>query len=201
MTRRNKVLFLLLAVILLLGLSFGSSEKLGPAVALPYTGAPVEVASAPSAVLEGKGKTAIHVSVPGKFSFTVVQSGNAAPSSGGVVGQYAEAKKRNNVGLIAHNYLAGANFFILGFGDEVIVTYSDGTTQTFVVKNIKKFQATDPYNYGKPFIQNNGKGSQVNTRNVFNKVYKAGGLTFQTCIAKDGIDTWGLMFVIAVPKK
>jgi hypothetical protein len=42
------------------------------------------------------------VSVSRKFSYSVVQSGNNAPS-GNLIGQYAYATSKGNIGLLAHN--------------------------------------------------------------------------------------------------
>ena len=146
-----------------------------------------------------KAKSVVSVSAGTLFTYPVSQSGNKAPSSAGAVGQYAYAAGKGSYGFIAHNYLAGASFYGLTAGTEIIVTFSDGTTQSFVVQTARRYQATDPNDYSKPFID--GKGKQMTTRQVFNQNYKSGQVTFQTCISKDGSNTWGLVFIIAVPKK
>ncbi|KAA3648086.1 MAG: hypothetical protein DWQ07_03580 [Chloroflexi bacterium] len=171
------------------------------AYALPDTGNDVNApALEPQLINDNKNaKTAVSVTAGSLFTYSVSQNGNKAPSTGGVVGQYAYAASKGSIGLIAHNYLAGASFYSLTAGTEVTVDFSDGTTQTFVVQTARRYQATDPDDYGKPFIDQRGK--QVSTRQVFNQNYKQGKVTFQTCITKDGINTWGLVFIIAVPKK
>ena len=171
--------------------------------ALPVTGADMQMAAGTTAgfmeqmLKGGSAGTVVQISVPGKFSYAVVQSGNGVPS-GYVLGQYAQAAKKGNIGLLAHNYLAGQSFYALAIGDEVNVTYSNGATKTFVVTNVLRYQATDPNNYSKPFLNSNGK--EISPKSVFNQAYQKNGLTFQTCITADGSYTWGLLFVQAKPR-
>jgi hypothetical protein len=202
MTTKNSLskIFLLIGM---LCLSF-SLLLASQANALPVTGFDMQSTAKTTAVfmehaLSGKSvETVSSVSVPGKFSYSVVQSGNDVPS-GYVLGQFAQAAKKDNIGLLAHNYLAGYSFFSLGIGDQVIVTYSSGATETFLVTNILRFQATDTTDYSKPFLNSNGK--QITAKTVFNQAYRKNGLTFQTCIYAEGSNTWGLLFVQAVPQK
>jgi hypothetical protein len=142
--------------------------------------------------------TVVRVTVPGVLDYQVVQSGNSVPS-GYAVGQYGYAARKNNIGLLAHNYAAGGSFYALSSGMEVIVTYSNGQTATYVINNVMRYQATDPTNYGKPFIDSRGK--EISAKQVFNQAYRRNGLTFQTCLWGEGSATWGLLFVQAVPKK
>ena len=168
---------------------------------IPITGSPnflnqinfKYIQEAPAA----KGSQVSMVSVAGKFSYPVVQSGNNPPS-GNVIGQYAYAASKGNIGLLPHNYAAGSSFYVLNKGDEVIITFDNGSTKRFVVNNLLRFQATDPNDYSKPFID--GNGNTLSTRQVFNRAYKSNGVTFQTCIENNGSTTWGLLFVQAVPK-
>ncbi len=137
------------------------------------------------------------VSVPGLFSYPVVQSGDNAPNQAGVVGQYSRAKDNGNIGLIAHNYLAGSIFSWISKGNEVQVTKSNGEVEYYVVSNILRFQASDPNNFSKPFINQNGQS--VSAEDVFDMAYRSGIVTFQTCIAKNGISSWGIYMIQAVP--
>jgi hypothetical protein len=172
--------------------------------ALPVTGLNMRTAAGVTAgfmdqLLNGKSaKAVVQVSVPGKFSYSVVQTGNDVPT-GYELGQYTQAAKKGSVGLLAHNYLAGQSFFSLAIGDEVNLTYSNGATQTFVVTNVLRYQATDPNDYSKPFLNSNGR--QVSAKNVFNQAFHNNGLTFQTCIIAEGLNTWGLLFVQAELQK
>ena len=138
------------------------------------------------------------VTVPGKFSYSVPQAGNSVPNQAGVVGQYAEAKGNGNIGLLAHNYLAGSSFAWINYGDEVQVTNSNGNIEYYVVNNILRFKASNPNDFTKPFIDE-GSGQNYSARGLFNIAYKSGMVTFQTCIAQGGSTTWGIIFVQAVP--
>ncbi len=142
--------------------------------------------------------TISQVTVPGKFSYSVTQSGNSVPNQAGVVGQYAEAKGNGNIGLLAHNYLAGSSFAWINYGDEVRVTNSSGNIEYYVVTNILKFKASNPNDFTQPFIDESS-GQQYSARGLFNIAYQSGMVTFQTCITKGGSTTWGILFVQAAP--
>jgi hypothetical protein len=133
------------------------------------------------------------VYVEGLFAYRVLQTGNAAPGGAGVVGQYAQA--RRNIGLLAHNYAAGAKFYELTPGMKIKVIYGNRKIKTFTVKAVERYQASDPNDYGAPFIQTQ-TGKQLTAKALFNKMYSS-GLTFQTCITQNGTSTWGLLFVRA----
>lgn len=191
MTTTQKTLTLIAATALLVAsLSAVFTTR---AASLPQTGAvsaPIAAARPAKASL-----TATKVEVPGVFSYTVEQSGNSVPSGGSSVGQYAAAAKKKAIGLLAHNYLAGGSFAYLKVGQQVIVTFSDGSTKTYEIYSIQTYQATDPTDFSQPFINSNGK--KISARQVFNAAYKSNQLTFQTCIAKNGYSSWGVLFVIA----
>jgi len=151
---------------------------------------------APNSRANDSAGTVVQVTVPGKFSYPVVQSGNQSPS-GFLVGQYSTAARNGNIGLIAHNYAAGASFYSLAMGDEITVTFSNGSTKTFVANNVLRYQLETPGDFTS-FINSNGQ--TVTAKTVFNQAYKRNQLTFQTCIAKNRNQEWGLIFILAVPK-
>jgi hypothetical protein len=101
--------------------------------------------------------------------------------------------------LLAHNYLAGANFSELEKGDIIFLIYGDGRTQKFVVDDIQAYRATDPlspYSY----FENLNNEELLSAEQLFNKVYRGEfHLTLQTCIEKDGNLSWGRLFIIAKP--
>jgi hypothetical protein len=197
----KKIDHLAIIVCLLVTVSLGiliSVEKF--AFEIPATGASQRIEQyifkAIQEIPAAKGNNVAKVSVIGKFSYTVVQAGNSVPA-GNLVGQYAYAANKGNIGLLAHNYAAGSSFYTLTKGDEVIITFGDGRTKSFLVNNALRFQATDPGDFSKPFLDSNGK--ELSTKQVFNQAYKSNGLTFQTCIENNGSTTWGLLFVQAIP--
>lgn len=113
------------------------------------------------------------------------------------VTQFGLATKKGNIGLLAHNTLAGESFFNVTYGSIVTLVYGDGSTESFEVETILIFQAL-PYSRYK----NLQTQETVFANNVFNKVY--GGdyhVTFQTCIEMAEDSDWGRMFIIAKPIK
>ena len=139
----------------------------------------------------------IRVEVTDVFIYPVIEFNNKVPAYG--VGQYKEASMWKNIGLIAHNYSAGNNFFSLRPGMEVKITHSDGLIEYYIVYNVMQFQASDPNDFGKPFI--NSKGEEISVKDLFMLAYRSDELTFQTCINADGFKTWGVFFVQARLKK
>lgn len=133
------------------------------------------------------------VYVDGLFAYYVLQTGNAVPGGAGVVGQYAQAK--SNIGLLAHNYAAGAKFYELTPGMKVKIIYGNRKVKTFTVKKVDRYQASDPQNYSEPFMHTLS-GKQMSAQELFKKMYSS-GVTFQTCITQNGSATWGLLFVRA----
>jgi hypothetical protein len=115
--------------------------------------------------------------------------------------QFHMAAQLGNVGLLAHNYLAGKLFSQLVTGQEVRLIYGDGHVVSYVVKEILSYQALQPNSQYSSF-KNPGASETLTTEQLFNKTY--GGehhLTFQTCIEAQGNPSWGRLFIIAIPKK
>ncbi|PKN97717.1 MAG: hypothetical protein CVU42_14880 [Chloroflexi bacterium HGW-Chloroflexi-4] len=120
-------------------------------------------------------------------------------SASGTVTQFGLASQGGSIGLLAHNYLSGANFSKLGSGTEIILVYGDGSIKKYQVKTIKKYQAlspTDPYS---DFVNLDNPDATLSSSDVFNETYGSGGLVLQTCISKNGNSSWGRLFVIASP--
>jgi hypothetical protein len=116
------------------------------------------------------------------------------------VTQFRMAANYGTVGLVAHNYLAGASFFELEIGNEVRVVYGDGRVETFVVYEVLEYQALQPNSPYSSF-RNVDADETLTVNQMFKRVYMSDGhVTFQTCIEKDGLSTWGRLFVIAIPK-
>ncbi|MBN2502660.1 MAG: hypothetical protein JXB38_17915 [Anaerolineales bacterium] len=126
------------------------------------------------------------------FAYRVLKTGNTVPGGWNVVGQYGRAR---NIGLLAHNYAAGAKFYALTPGMKIKIIYGTGRVRTFTVKKIDRYQASDPQDFSAPFIHTQS-GKQISAKGLFKSMYSS-GVTFQTCITKDGTSTWGLLFVRA----
>lgn len=105
------------------------------------------------------------------------------------------------VGLLAHNNMAGKRFFEMKQGQKVSLIFGDGTVKRYAVKNVLQYQALSPNSYASDFVDLR-TGEQISGADLFTLAYLGSDhITFQTCIAKNGISTWGRLFVIAEPLK
>ena len=150
---------------------------------------------------KGSGSQVTGVFVDDVMAYQVVQqpSGSAGyvSTDSDVVTQFSTAAKFGTVGILAHNFLAGISFFDLTPDEDVYVVYGDGSTAHYVIKDIRRFQALQPNSPYSSFVDLDTNVSYSST-NVFYEVYgNSGNLVLQTCIAADGIDSWGRLFVIA----
>ena len=157
-----------------------------------------------NSVQNGRADHVRGVYVPNVFALPVTQQPSGSPgfvsSENDLVTQFRMANTYGNVGLLAHNHLAGQQFFNLEVGDEVRLVNGDGTVEYFVVSEVLSFQALQPSSPYSSF--RNLENEQVLTvEQMFKKVYLGDRhVTFQTCIEKDGELSWGRLFVIAIPK-
>jgi hypothetical protein len=138
--------------------------------------------------------------------FPVVQQPGRTPNyvskKAGEVTQFASASDYGNIGLLAHNFLSGKSFFQLHTGQEVLIEYSDGTTEVFVVTEILRYQAIEPKSPFSSFRNLSNTDEVLSTQQMFERAYAGGRhITFQTCIAKYGNASWGRLFVVATPKQ
>ena len=126
---------------------------------------------------------------------------NYVSSNDGEVTQFAAAARYGNIGLLAHNYLSGSSFSQLDIGHEVSLVYEDGRIEEFVVTEILRYQAVDPKNPYSSFINMENEDETLTVKQMFNRAYLGEHhLTLQTCIAAEGISSWGRLFVIAMPR-
>jgi hypothetical protein len=145
------------------------------------------------------------VQVDGAFELPVVQQPkkdtNYVSSRNGELTQFAAVSQNGNIGLLAHNYLSGKVFSRLVRGQIVHVLYADGETESFVITEILRYQALDPKSPYSSFQNLDDESEILSVGEMFDRVYAGDHhLTFQTCIAKDGISSWGRLFVMATPK-
>ncbi len=159
-----------------------------------------------ASVTTGNSHQIVGVYVENKLAFPIVQqpTGNAAfvSTQSDVVTQFAMATQYGSVGLVAHNNLAGAKFSDLKVGDRAILIYGDGSKQTYEIKEIDEYQALSPYSPYSDFIDLSNPGTKLGSNDLFMKIYNPDNrLILQTCIAKEGVDSWGRLFVVAEPVK
>lgn len=154
-------------------------------------------------VQNGQANVLRGVYVNDVLALPVVQqpSGNAGfvSSSDDKTTQFRMASQFGNIGLLAHNHLAGRSFSQLAIGDEVLMIYGDGRVEHFVVQEVLKYQALQPNSPYSSF-RNLDKNETINAEQMFKRVYFGDyHVTFQTCIDAEGNASWGRLFVIAVP--
>jgi hypothetical protein len=155
-------------------------------------------------IKDGNAEVLKGVYVPEVLSLPVIQQPVGNPGfvsqHPGVVTQFSMAAEVGNVGLLAHNHLAGKSFMDLSAGDEVRLVYGDGTIEYFVVTELLEYQALQPYSPYSEF-RDLETDRTITATELFGKVYRGERhVTFQVCIEENGIDAWGRLFVIAQPK-
>lgn len=154
-------------------------------------------------LVNGKSTSVRGVYVPGFMALPVVQqpSGNTGfvSQQPGTVTQFQLAARYGVIGLLAHNYLAGSDFFQLVDGLKVLVVNGDGSLHTYLITEVIEYQKVTPGSNWSHYI-NLKTGERLTTYQVFNQYYQGEPhLIFQTCLEKDGLETWGLRFVVAKP--
>lgn len=155
-------------------------------------------------VQNGKADVLRGVYVSNALALPVVQQpeGKAGYVSykDGEATQFDMASKYGNVGLLAHNHLAGKSFSGLAVGQEVRLVYGDGRVEYFIVTEVLRYRALQPNSPYSSF-HNMDKDETLTAEQMFKRVYFGSRhVTFQTCIAENGNPSWGRLFVIAVPK-
>lgn len=138
-----------------------------------------------------------------KFAFPVVKqpSGNAGFVSTieGVVTEFSMAKNYGVTGIVAHNYLAGGDFFSLKIGEIIEVVYGDGEILRYEITSIQSYQALSPNSATSQFVDL-ATSEKISAEQLFKRVYMGSHLlTMQTCIQQGSVDSWGRLFVIAEP--
>ena len=154
-----------------------------------------------ASVADGQAGVVRGVYVPGVLALPVRQQPADNPTyvspEAGTATQFASAAALGVTGLLAHNYLAGAEFFKLAAGQDVQIVYGDGAVKLYRVTAIYRYQALDPYSPYSNFVDLS-TGETKSVGEVFTQVYTGGDhVTFQTCIANNGNASWGRLFVIA----
>ena len=141
--------------------------------------------------------------VPGLFAAVVAQQPEDDPafvsSDENTLTQFGLVSRYGAIGLLAHNSVAGKEFFVLGAGQVFYLVYGDGSLTAFHVTRLMHAQALDPQNIRSHFIDLD-EGGILSADRLFNDVYdRPGNVILQTCIEANGESSWGRLFVIAEP--
>lgn len=154
-------------------------------------------------VKDGDKNTIRGVYIADNFALRVVEqpanNPNFVSTIEGETTQFSLAKKYSTIGFLAHNFASGKYFFNLTLGNIVQVIYGDGRIDQFRIMRIFQFQALQPDSPKSQFVDLQS-GEKFSSTQLFEKVYTGNKhITFQTCIQKDGKDSWGRLFLIAIP--
>ncbi len=166
---------------------------------LPDLGTFIEI------IKDGNASRLRGVYIPSVMALAVVQQPAGQPayvsSKKSVVTQFNMAAEAGNVGLLAHNTLAGRFFSKIKQGDRIILIYGDGRIESFMTQSIQRYQALKPLSPYSPFVDI-GSQKSLSAEALFNKVYRGKHhLTLQTCIESNHNPSWGRLFVLATPIK
>jgi len=116
-----------------------------------------------------------------------------------VLTSFQLASRYGNVGLIAHNYLAGKHFFDLKLGDKVHLMDGTGIAHAYQVVRIRRFRALTPRS-SRSRLQDLEDDQLYSVNEVFKQIYMGSHhLVLQTCIAEGDVREWGRLFIIAEP--
>jgi hypothetical protein len=156
-----------------------------------------------NSIIDGKTSAIRGIYTENEFAFPVVQQPSGNPgfvsTTKNVVTEFGMARGYGVTGIIAHNYLAGSNFFNLKVGEIVQVVYGNGKTQSYSITSIKSYQALSPNSANSAFVDL-ATSEKISAAQLFKRVYTGSHhLTLQTCIQKGSEDSWGRLFIIAEP--
>jgi hypothetical protein len=140
------------------------------------------------------------------LSIRITQQENNQPnwvsSSFNVVTQYDYASLTNTIGILAHNYLAGAYFYQISENQIISITDGLGQIQSFRVVEFGRYQALNP-NSPETSLVDLETGEVFEAYEIYIKYYVSQPgetkLVLQTCIENNGNGSWGRYFVVAVP--
>ncbi|MBL8051427.1 MAG: hypothetical protein JNM46_09410 [Anaerolineales bacterium] len=154
-------------------------------------------------VKDGNAEALRGIYVQNVMAYPIIQQPYANPgyvsTEANTITQFSIATEVGNIGLLAHNYLAGISFSQLQTGDIISLVYGDGRIENFYVEEILQYKATSPLSPYSNFIDLETE-EFLTAEGLFNKVYRGDfHVTLQTCIEKDGSLSWGRLFIIAKP--
>lgn len=210
--RARKFSFLILLLAFLVVFFLSQNNAL-----IPITGNPNQPSSAASednsktlsisefvdTIRDGRKNSIRGIYAENSFALKVIQQpannyGYVSLQAGQVT-QFALAAKYNTIGFLAHNYLAGKLFFNLKMGDAIQVIYGDGKVEQYLIKQILQYQALQP-NSPRSTFKDLESNSTLSAEQLFKKIYTGDKhVVLQTCLEKNGSDSWGRVFLMAFP--
>lgn len=155
-----------------------------------------------STVYNSNGNSVRGIYIKDVLQLPVVQQPASNPgfvsSEYNAVTQFFTASYYGSIGLLAHNTLAGSYFFLVDFDDPIYVVYGDGHLETYRIIDIRYYQALSPNSPYSSFVNLANPDQTIGYEQLFYDTYGIGGrLVMQTCVERDGMDSWGRLFIIA----
>ena len=156
-----------------------------------------------ASIKDGNGNLIRGLYAANRFALKVIQQPvndySFVSTREGEVTQFQLAAKYGTIGFLAHNFLSGSFFSKLELGDVIQVVYGDGRVDQFKIQKILQYQALQPTSPKSQFVNLSG-GQVISAAQLFKEVYSnKDQLVLQTCLEKNGVDTWGRVFLIAKP--
>ena len=169
---------------------------------LPDTAVP-SLGNFVSQMIDGQARELRGVYVSNVLADLIVQQpgndGTFVSTTPGVMTQFGPANSIGSIGLLAHNYLAGAVFGQLQQGQLVYLVYGDGHVVTYSISQFLRYQALDPENPYSNFVDLTN-GAMMSATTLFNAAYgRPGDVVLQTCIDANGNPAWVRLFIVAEP--
>ncbi len=154
-------------------------------------------------VRDGDASALRGIYVPGHFADVIAQQPEDDPGfvspEANTLTQFSLAARAGSTGLLAHNSLAGKDFFVLTEGQIFYLVSGDGSLSTFRVTGLVHVRALNPDNIRSSFIDLDS-GRFLTSARLFDSIYEQPGrVILQTCIEENGDPAWGRLFVIAEP--
>jgi hypothetical protein len=179
-------------------LGFGSLPSSGRSDAASH-----ELAAFAASLPDSDSSQLLGIFVPHVFSLPVVAQPEDSPTfvsaQPGTITEFSSASTYGSIGLLAHNYLAGAQFSLLQEGGPLYLVYSGGEIHTFVITQTLEFQALQPDSPYSEFVDLESD-ARLSASDLFKRIYRrSGAVILQTCIEAHGDDSWGRLFVVAEP--
>ncbi len=155
-------------------------------------------------VYTGQTNTITGLFVDDQFAMDVAQQPSSNPgyisSDENTVTEFRLARDYGTIGMLAHNYLAGESFYNLSIGQVVYLVFGDGSVQPYTIANVLSYQALQPNSPYSNFVNLDDPEEYLTAADLFYSIYgQEDALVLQTCIENQGIDTWGRLFIIAIP--
>lgn len=145
--------------------------------------------------------------VEGIMAYPIIQQPRSNPAyvspQPDTLTEFALARRYGSLGLLAHNDRAGQSFFALQPGQDLWVIFGEGNLRRYRIIAIERYQALQPTSPYSSFVDlDDPTRATLSASELFLHIYdRPGALILQTCIARNGENSWGRLFIIALPEE